>query len=150
MAAIIKDKIIRNDMWIANIICKIIADKSQLTPEERLLLAVIQQAIRDLVHAPFEKDRKSAHEFFRSGNYIYYCETIGLNSEWVYSMLNRYGLLSQKDEVLKQKRIAAKNKYDEEMAKIPFPYNRPYQNEDDNYTPYQHSLNLPHSSASLH
>lgn len=64
---------------------------SDLTPEHRLILAVIEQAISDLL---VEEQKSGARSFFRNELFVTYCELVGLHPEAVRRKLVEGGFLS--------------------------------------------------------
>lgn len=73
------------------IIREIELPNGDLTQEHRLILAVIEQAISDLL---VEWEMRSARSFFRGELFVTYCELVGLHPEAVRRKLVEGGFLS--------------------------------------------------------
>lgn len=62
-------------------------------PEGVLMLAVIEQATRDLTNTALHiTDRRSAYEYLSHSEFPH-AEKAGVSSEWVSDMIERYGVL---------------------------------------------------------
>lgn len=69
-------------------------------PEQRLMLAVILNAISDLMDkTPSNKYwRTMSYDFFTSGTHVFFCDMCGLNPDWVVEILRDHaGLIVGKN-----------------------------------------------------